>query len=229
MGKCDILIPVTTYTEATYAMACVAVRTCRASVSPDEKVIAVLNNSPKSPRETAFREECGLLGIDVWVWPGQFNFSSIFNQYVERCRTPFLAYGSSDVIYYPGWLDAILAAWEKHPDFWFMCNYTFHADGGLPCARRSVQPEDRVVKTHNPSSGVLVYRLANGWRYDERFPLWEADADLTLWMQHNGKTAGCCYNARCDHLLGAVKVAVPSELWGGCSRPAELLREKWKL
>ena len=73
-----------------------------------------------------------------------------------------------------------------------------------------------------------VFRRRDGWMWDEAFDLWEIDADLFYHLERNHLKAGVCLNARCDHLIEAVRKHAPQGPETGLN-PTAYLRKKWGL
>jgi glycosyltransferase involved in cell wall biosynthesis len=183
-------------------MAKVAIRTCRAST--DAHMLVLANNSPDQRTRDEIKEECGLLGCRYEYLEGPFNIAKAFNHGTFATVGKYVAYGTSDVIYYPGWLDKIIAAWQQHPSYFALCNYSFDTSNN-PCCRRDIIPLNVIKHTPNPSAGVIVLKRENGYQWDEQFSLWEIDADFLYYIEANNLKAGYCLNARCDHLVDGVK------------------------
>src|SRR6185295_4296657 len=221
----DVIIPVTTATEETYHMAVMALRTCQASTTA--RVWAYINNSPPSVRLDRLRNQCEMLGIGVRMWDGPFSISKIFNDGTRTTTGEFIAHGTSDVIYFPNWLENIVDLWRENPDYFTLCNWIFDALN-MPCVQHRIVNERRIIHTGNPSAGVNVFRRRDGWMWDEAFDLWEIDADLFYFLERNHLKAGICLNARCDHLIEAVRKHAPQ---GPATdfNPTAYLRKKWGL
>lgn len=183
-------------------MAKIALRTCRAST--DAPMIVLANNSPEPRLRDDIFKECHALGIDYCYLDGPFNIAKAFNYGASRTGGKYIAYGTSDVIYYPGWLDNIIKSWEQYPDYFALCNYSFDMAHN-PCTRQCVEPLNVIKHTANPSAGIIVLKRSSGYQWDEQFPLWEIDADFLYHLEANNLKAGYCLNARCDHLVDGVK------------------------
>lgn len=202
MTDAAVIIPVTSRNLHCHLMAKVAIRTCRAST--DAEMLVIQNNTPNDRLISELRDECHALQVNHVYSPGPFNIAKSFNFGAKFTKGKYIAYGTSDVIYYPGWLENIIALWEQYPDYFALCNYSFDLANN-PCARQSVLPDAKIVHTHNPSAGVIVLKRANGYQWDEQFPLWEIDADFLYHIEAHGLKAGYCWNSRCDHLVDGVK------------------------
>lgn len=230
----DIIIPVTTANKITWMISTVAVRTCRASTK--YRMLVLNNNSPNHCYRDWMEKECELLGIRYEYVDGPFSISKFFNLGIKMTTGKYIALGCADVIYYQNWLENIIELWEEQPDWFAMCNYTFDRDPGHPCAKTNPIPERRVAATHNPSSGVLVLKRSNNYRFDEEnFPNWEMDADFTIYMEVNKLKAGVCLNSRCDHLICGIRDHIDYAKHYGVKDgnreffviPKENLRKKW--
>ena len=217
----DVILPVTTATDQTYLMAVVSLRTCRASCGA--RVHAYLNNSPETRLRARLIEQCFLLGISVIDWREPFSLSKIFNHGTDNTAGDYIVHATSDVIFYPGWLDNIIDLWKQHPEFYTLGNYSFD-DENMPCVKHNVMPERRVVATHNPSAGLNVFRRQAVYRWDEHFTIWEMDTDLQMYIEKNGLRAGYCLNSRADHLINCVKSCVPGTPGYDASA---YVRKKW--
>ncbi len=221
----DVIMPVTTATEWSYLMAVIALRTCKASTSA--RVWAYINNSPKSVWRTRLEKQCHALGIRVVDWGQPFSLSKIFNAALDRTRGEFIAYATSDVLYFKDWLENIVDLWREFPGYFTLCNWSFD-DQNMPCVQHTIINERRIIHTGNPSAGVNVFRRADGWRWDEHFDLWEIDADLFYHIERNKLKAGICLNARCDHLIEGVRKFIPHGP-GQDFDATGYLRKKWNL
>jgi len=225
MLDADVIIPVTTATEASYYMSVMALRTCQASTTA--RVWAYINNSPTGGWRDRLQAQCRLLNINVVVWHGPFSISKIFNHGLDSTTGKHIAYGTSDVIYYQNWLENIVELWDSNPDYFTLSNWSFD-DLNMPCVQHSIVNEARIIHTGNPSAGVNVFKRSTGYRWDENFSLWEIDADLFYYIKTNKLKAGICLNSRCDHLINAVRPFVPQGPTPDIN-PTEYLRKKWKL
>lgn len=202
MTDAAVIIPVTSRNAHCHLMAKVAIRTCRAST--DAPMLVLANNSPEPRLRDEIFNECHALGVDYCYLPGPFNIAKAFNYGATKTKGTYIAYGTSDVLYFPGWLDKIIAAWEQHPSYFAICNYSFDTANN-PCSRPDVTPLNVIKHTANPSAGVIVLRRDSGYQWDEQFSLWEIDADFLYYLEANHLKAGYCLNARCDHLVDGVK------------------------
>lgn len=221
----DVIIPVTTASEWSYLMAVVALRTCQASTSA--RIWAYLNNSPASRNRDRLEAQCRMLGITLVDWPHRFSLSKIFNDGLDRTHGEFIAYGTSDVLYFKDWFENIVDLWREFPGYFTLSNWTFD-DQNMPCVQHEIVNQRRIIQTGNPSAGVNVFRRDSGWRWDENFELWEIDADLFYHLERNHLKAGICLNARCDHLIEGVRRFVPQGTPASVDASAYLKR-KWNL
>ncbi len=207
MTDADIILPVCATNRSCHLMASVAIRTLRAST--DASILVLANNTPDD-RQKMLERECGLLGLNYLYMPGPFNIAKAYNFGATFGTAKYIVYATSDVIYFPGWLDNLITMFEQNPHYFCLCNYSFDIDNN-PCARQTVTPETRIVDTHNPSSGVIVFKRETGYKWDEQFPLWEIDTDLLYYIESKNLRAGYCCNSRCDHLIDGVKIHVDLE------------------
>ena len=205
MTDADIILPVCATNSHCHLLASMAMRTLRAST--DARIIVLANNTPDESRRFALERECGLLGLDYLYVGGPFSISKLFNEGAAMGMRKYIAYATSDVIYFPGWLDNIIELWEMSPDYFALCSYSFDINNN-PCARQSVEPIKLVQNTHNPSSGVIVLKRESGYKWDETFPLWEIDTDFLYYVEAHNLKCGYCLNARCDHLIDGVKAHI---------------------
>lgn len=208
MTDAAVIIPVTSRNLHAHIMAKVAIRTCRAST--DAQIMVLANNTPEASWRDEIRQECILLGVQYRYMEGVFNIAKAFNFGASQTTGAFIAYGTSDVIYYPGWLENILALWKVYPHYFALCNYSFDTKNN-PCARQQVEPLAKIQHTANPSAGVIVLRRSNGYQWDDQFPLWEIDADFLYYLEANNLKAGYCLNSRCDHLVDGIKPTLDYE------------------
>ena len=221
----DIILPITTATEFSYLMAVVALRTCQASTTA--RIHAYINNSPPSIKRERMETQCRMLGIRVVDWPGRFNIAKIFNHGLDHTSGEYICYATSDVIFFPNWLDNIIELWEENPEYFTLCNWSFD-DLNMPCVQHEIVNERRIIHTGNPSAGLNCFRRKDGWRWDENFELWEIDADLFYHLQRNKLKAGVVLSARADHLIEGVRKFVPQGTPAEIN-PTEYLRRKWSL
>jgi len=221
----DVIIPVTTHNDKTYLMAVVALRTCQASTKA--RIWAFINNSPPSTLRNRLISQCAMLGISTVDWQRPFSLSKIFNKGLDMTNGEYIAYGTSDVIFYPDWFEKIISLWKESPDYFCLVNYSFD-DLKMPCTKNHTEEIRKIQNTHNPSSGVTIFKRASGWRWDEKITLWEIDTDLNLFLERNRLKAGYCLNARCDHLINCVKDQIP-ESWGLSNNPRAYVEKKYGL
>lgn len=209
MTDADIILPVCATNAHCHLMASMAMRTLRAST--DARIFVLGNNTPDESRREALEKECRLLGMFLHWMEGPFSISVAFNSGTRLGEGPgpskYIAYATSDVIYFPGWLENIIELWEENPHYFALCSYSFDVNNN-PCVRHEVTPERRIVDTHNPSSGALVLKRESGYKWDEQFALWEIDTDFLYYIEAHNLKAGYCLNARCDHLVDGVKAHV---------------------
>lgn len=230
MIDADVIIPVCATNHHCHNFAMVAMRTCRASTSA--RILILGNNTPDPTRREALKKECEYLGMAWHYVEGPFSISKAFNLGTRMTQGKYIAYGTSDVIYFPNWLENIIELWEQNPQYFCLCNYSFDLNNN-PCVSRQMFPEKRIINTHNPSSGVMVLKRENGYQWDESFALWEIDTDFQMYIQKNGLKAGYCLNARCDHLVDGVKcnvdyqtnMGLTSDQFYGESKAK--IKEKW--
>lgn len=223
MIDADVIIPVTTHSDLTYLMAVVALRTCQASTTA--RIHAYINNSPDGTLRNRLINQCAMLGIYTYDWQRPFSLSKIFNHGTDHTKGEYIAYGTSDVIYYPNWLENIIDLWKENPEYYCLVNYSFD-DLPRSCSQNHVQPIRQIRDTWNPSSGVTIFKRASGWRWDEHFRLWEIDTDVNWHMERNRLKAGYCLNARCDHLVSCIKDVVPGST-GMETNPTEYVHRKY--
>jgi hypothetical protein len=205
MTDADVILPVCASNSQCHIMAMMAMRTLRAST--DATIYVMANNTPDLTRRLALQQECELLGMHFYYDHGPFNIARAFNIGATFGCGKYIAYATSDVIYFPDWLDNIISLWEENPQYFALCNYSFDVCNN-PCVRQSVIPERRIVDTHNPSAGVIVLKRESGYKWDEQFPLWEIDTDFLYYIEAHNLKCGYCLNARCDHLVDGVKAHV---------------------
>lgn len=126
-----------------------------------------------------------------------------WNKFMESCGTDYAVLSSADVIFYHGWLDALIACYAAHPDLLSVHPVTFSLqDCGLSYQANNTS-HSNVHITANPLCHVIMHRIANGWRWDENFPYWEGDMDYHLSMERSGRRAGIVTDSRVDHLEGS--------------------------
>lgn len=198
----DIILPVTGANPIAYHMATMAIRTCRASTSA--RLTVLINNTPDGRIRERLMTQCLLLGASHAYLDGPFNIAKAFNLGAQMATGKYIAYATSDVIYYPNWLENIVELWEEQPEWFALCSYSFD-DQNMPCSKPNTAPERRIEQTANPSSGVIVLKRGSRYSWDEQFPLWEIDADFLYYLESKALKAGCVLNARCDHLVDGVK------------------------
>jgi glycosyltransferase involved in cell wall biosynthesis len=225
----DVIIPVTSANHCAYYAASVALRTCRASTSA--RVLALDNNGDHGGYQAKLKLDCENLGIAYHYVDGPFSISRLFNLGARMTSGEYIAYGTSDVIYFPDWMENIIEAFEEHPEYYCLTNFSYDADN-MPCVKHDGTLEKKIAPTHNPSSGVLVLKRKDGYVWDEQFALWEIDADFLYFLEANNLKAGYCCNARCDHMIGSIRAVVDMSKH---SDPAEAdfgeakrrVKEKW--
>lgn len=229
----DIIMPVCAANEATLNMSQVAIRTCKASTSA--RLLVIGNNTPNQDWRTRLRWNCELLGAR-WVYDdcfdGNFSLSRVWNKGATMTDGEYIAYTNADAIFYPNWLENLIGLWRQEPEYWIVVPFSFDCRN-YPCERTQVAPEPRIVPSHNPAGAVQVFRRDSGWKWDEQFPLWEMDADITLTLERYRRRGGVAYNSRVDHLCsGFVHNVKYEDHFGpnaGFSTATTAFRKKWGL
>ena len=230
MISADVIIPVTTANGSTYHWATIAMRTCQASTLGQVWIFD--NNADGSPYAAILKEECALLGVHYQYVPGPFNCAKICNMGTDLTSGKYIAYGCSDVIYYPCWLENIIHQFEQDPSWFYLSNYSF--DTRTLCSTyRRVMDTPAVKPCGHPGGGTIVFKRESGYRWDEQFPLWELDADLVYYMQHHALKGGVVQNARCDHLVqgvnGYIDINKHVDMKDMCGESRRRLVAKWNL
>lgn len=228
MGAIDaiVILPVTTANRETLLWAQIAIRTCQASTKG--RIFVMDNNAiPGETWTELLKKECELLGVRYEYFPGRFSTSKYFNAALDMTRSKYIAYGSSDLIFYPNWLENIIELWEEQPDWFCLSPFQF-GSSGMSCGRENLTMEKRITRTHNVASGVCVMRRADGYRWDEQF-VWQTDSDLVYHAEANNLKMGYCLNARVDHLIGPIKASIDQTTHIATTAKDEntLLRDKW--
>lgn len=202
MTDASVIIPVCASNPATLFMTLVAIRTCAAST--DAPILVLCNNTPEGEyRDTVFKN-CQQLGVVMHYIDGPFSISKCYNLATGYTSRKYIAYGTADVIYYPGWLDTVIELWEQDPSYFALSTYSFDVVDN-PCSRNLVATEKKIIETHHPSAGVLVLKRESNYIWDEQFELWEIDSDFWYYLKANNLKAGYCLGARCDHMIGGVR------------------------
>lgn len=201
MSDSAVILPLCAHEVNSLNMSLTALRTCAASTTA--KILVICNNSEGEFLE-AIKSNCDALGAAFHYWEGPFNISKIYNLGTQMTQGKYIAYGSADVVYYPNWLENIIALWERNPKYYCLCGWSFD-HRPIPCTQQLVKYQNIIAPTHNPSSGVLVFKRESNFQWDENFMLWEVDCDIYIMLERTGRKAGIAMNARCDHLCGGMR------------------------
>lgn len=129
-----------------------------------------------------------------------YGFARAANVGIERTRTPFVALLNNDTEADPGWVEAGLKGFRRHPDCWFFASRMLNhqrrekLDGagdcydhtGMPCKRGAGCSADQFRESDEvlgASAGAAFYRRALFERigvFDETFYMYLEDVDLSL-------------------------------------------------
>lgn len=195
MIDADIIIPVAAFTLGTFHCSSVAIRTCAATTNAR---IRVLGNNTQEPWRSELSGLSTSLGCQ-WEYlsehDGNLNMSKMYNDAMRKSKAKYICYCQADLIFYPHWLDNMIALWEQQPDYFLLAPYSF-------AHHKPVKPEAKIadIYPHASNSGVLAYKVADGYLYDERFAAWENDSDAYWYIKSKNLKYGLCLNSRVDHL-----------------------------
>lgn len=193
----DVILPVSSSTPMRWTLSMVAMRTLHAN-TPGVRIIVI--DTTREPSDLRVRNECRALGVEYLEWKQEFSITKIFNMAQEIGDGKYVVFATADTIFYPDWLMNLVKIWDENPQYFCLAPCTFDPRGN-PCSMQTVKSQWKIVETAHPSAGVIVFRRDNLFQWDEQFPLWECDSDLTLYMERNGLKAGYCLNSRVDHLI----------------------------
>jgi glycosyltransferase involved in cell wall biosynthesis len=192
------------------------------------------NNTPAENLRDALKSTCELVGATWTYTEGTFSQSKFWNRGADMTKGDYIAYFNSDVIFYQNWFENLVACWESDPQFWTVAPYSLDFRN-YPCVSHTPDPVPRIVQTHNPAGGGIVFRRKDNFRWDERFPFWEMDADITYMLDRSeGKLkGGVCYASRVDHFCRGCVSQIDSEKHFGPEADYGLvtqsLKRKWNL
>jgi len=228
-SDCDIILPVTVPNEFLWTVASMCLRSARAST--DANIIVVLNNSPDHKLADDIREQCSLLNIQWIDMAGPFSLSAAYNLGAKLGNARYVAYGQSDILFFDGWLDRLIELWEEHPEYWVVWPFSFGTVHYGQSYRHSPKLEHRIVEDGFPQGALSVMRRYDNYRWDEQFPFWELDADLSLHMKANKLKGGLCLWSRVDHLSSTVSGNVfdIEDMKISNTKATKRLSEKWAL
>ncbi len=227
----DVIINVCAPNMGTYHLAITAIRTCAATTKA--RILVLGNNTPDQALRSEVRSTCELVGAQWTYTEGPFSQSKFWNRGTDLTNGDYVAYFGMDVLFFPNWFENLVACWERQPEFWCVAPYSMDYRN-YPCVRRTPDLDMKIVQTHNPAGGGLVFKRSTGFRWDEQFPFWEMDADLTYAMDRSeGKLkGGVCHGSRVDHFCrGCVaQIDETKHFDGGDYGLAnQALKKKWKL
>jgi glycosyltransferase involved in cell wall biosynthesis len=229
----DIIIPVTVPTPLLYTVASMCLRSARAS--SDANIIVVLNNSDwKLAR--MIRDECDLQNIRVIEMKGPFSISKALNLGAATGNGKYIAYAQCDILFFDGWLDRLVELWEENPEYFVLWPFTFSLMKYGQSYRRDFRLHRQLVNDGFPQGALSVVKRSDGYRWDEQFPFWEADADFSLHIERNKLKSALCLWSRVDHIPMTIGQNINHEKHFGVSdmgvcrsEASARLRAKWNL
>lgn len=202
MTDASLIIPVTVANDLLLYAALVCIRTARATT--DAEIRVVLNNTPDGPNRDALLAECALLNIDVTAWTDPFSVSATWNYGTRVTTGRLIAYANQDIVFYHGWLNAIIHASEAHPQYFVLWPWSFDHRSFGTSSRRDFLNGVGLLASDYPCGALSVLRRSDGYVWDERFSRWELDADFAFEMKKNGWRGACVLDSRVDHFVETV-------------------------
>lgn len=193
----SVVFPLTSEGQFPWYMATVALRTLRESTNAH--ILVLHNNTPTKSRRDSIELECKQLGIEDYRYiDGPYAQSKFWNQGIDATTSKYIAFVNQDSIFFKGWLDGIVSLWEKHPEYFALWPWCYDENYPRASCPNVIKFEDRIHDSNHPCT-ALVLRRDYGYRFDERYRLWEMDADLMHYFAHHKLKTGICMNARVDH------------------------------
>lgn len=228
MSEAAVILPLTTPNPFLWYVACVAIRTLRASTG--EQILVLANNTDDLDLRDSIKRQCAALDVRYEYIDGPFSLTKFWNMGIDKTTEPYIAFANQDCIYYPGWLENMIHRWKLEPDYFALWPWSFcdHDMGiGYP---QVIRYENRILRHHHPAT-LLLMKRENGYRWDERFSSWELDADFVKYVESKGLKIGMVLDARVDHFSSTVNNNVDTSKHYGeadmFSAGVHALKEKW--
>lgn len=233
MTNASIIIPVTVANDLLFYAATVCLRTCRATT--DAEILVIFNNSKADDNTEALLDQCECLDIDYMTWGLPFSMSAVWNHGARETHNAHIVYAQQDIIFYPGWLNAILGAFTEHPQYRLFWPWSFDWRNFGTSTRKDYRNGTGLLDSDYPCGALSVHRRSDGYVWDERFSRWELDADFAYEMRNNRWKGACVLDSRVDHLVETISDHIDFEQHYGKPKDAlhkeatEALKRKWNL
>lgn len=229
MNEAAVIMPVTAPNDFLWYVASVGIRTLAASTKQTMLVLA--NNTPDLVKRSSIERQCRALDVRYEYVEGPFSLTRFWNLGIDLTKEPHLAFANQDCIFYPRWLENMIALWEQNPDYYALWPWSF-CDHDLGIAYpQFIRYENRIQQHHAPAT-ILLMKRSSGYRFDERFSGWELDADLINHFESNKLKVGMVMNARVDHFNQTVTTNIDLQKHYGqnfYTSGAEALKQKYPL
>jgi len=202
MLDADIILPVTSANHRTFGYAMATISSCRETTAG--RIFVMDNNSHGSRWTESLQYACNeMVDVRYEYFPQKFSTPKFFNIGLDKTNGKYIAYGSSDLIFHPHWLENIIELWEEQHQWFCLAPFQLGSEG-MSCGRVTDTLEKRIIQTHNVACGIAVFRRSDGYHWDEQFP-YQCDSDLVYHAEANNLKMGYCCNARVDHLIGRIR------------------------
>lgn len=208
--KAVTIIPGSSCCQDTY-------ETCRQAVkshheSCDADLLFLDNNSDDFNLRGNLQKDVESLGYRYEYLDGEVHINAFYNYGTDLTASDeepseLVTYCNADVVFFPGWLEAIRVAWktENHWNAYFsMHPYSYSPMQNGVCYRNSTEHSDRVIECDHPLMHASVLRRDQGFVFDPQFSFWETDCDFWMTLKCAKKKSGVVYAARVDHIGGGI-------------------------
>jgi len=235
MSKCVTIIPTVNHNKHCCFYNAVALRTHMATC--DGSLIFIDHHALDDDHKTnsaAFKQDCENHGARYHYTDEKFNISRYLNIGMSLTDSEYVVFGSADLIFYPGWLDALYEVWGEHPHLNSIHPFSYdrvqislnYRD--RPTLKRAVPIS---VETQAPPGWIGLFRRNGPYKLEERLAYWEADCNYWLWLKKNNLYAGVAYNSRVDNLCAGIRDnADPRSLDGyDFAQASQTFKEIWNL
>lgn len=230
MTKCVTIVPSVCHNWACCWFNSVTLRTHQATCDSEFHFIDHHSVTDEHKANSAgFKKEVEAHGGFYHYAEGPFNVARYYNLGLDLTKSEYYVFASADMIFYPGWLDALYKGWSRNPHFFSIHPWNFSLNQTGLCFRDNDCLDDKCVECDHPPGWLGLYRRDSGYKTDEDLRWWENDVNYWYWLKAHKRVSGLCYASRVDNYgKGISNHADPVcyddyQPWMDC----EALKRKW--
>jgi GT2 family glycosyltransferase len=216
------------------------------TVAPGLAEVVVVDNASTDGTTDFLREQEATGRLRALVNEENVGFARACNAAARVARSEFLLLLNNDTIPQPGWLDAMLAAFERHPLAGVVGSRLLYADGRIQHAGMFFLPDGRLEHAHRFAdrdapevleereypcvTGACLLMRRSLWEelggLDEGYPMYVEDVDLCMKVWASGHRVVYTPDSVVFHLENA---SVPNAAWRDqlVLRGVQRLHERW--